>query len=98
MPILTSTTFISVCGAFGSLLFAKYAIDTTKHDEEEFIGKKIDEMFRFVTSSEMVETPESFIKLLQRISQSQEEMTSDIDRILEEKYRSLSRSLIRHIK
>lgn len=98
MPILTSTTFISVCGAFGSLLFAKYAIDAANHDEDVFIGKKIDEMFMFVTSSDMVDTPESFIELLQTLSQAQVDMTLDVDRIREEKYRSLSMSLIRHCK
>ena len=97
LPIVTSTTFISVCGAFGSLAMAKYAIDVAAEDEDAFIGKKIDEMFSFVTSSEILDTQQSFVDLVRELSEAQSTMTLDVDRVREEKYRSLSKSLLQYL-
>lgn len=73
------------------------AIDVAAEDEDAFIGKKIDEMFSFVTSSEILDTQQSFVDLVRELSEAQSTMTLDVDRVREEKYRSLSKSLLQYL-
>ena len=94
IPIVTSPAFLLVCGSFGSLVMAKYAIDTEKAEEDAFVAKKIDEMFSFVTSSDILDTPQSFVDLLDELSKNQSSLADDLNRIREEKYRAISKCVI----
>lgn len=95
LPIVTNPIFIMVCGAVGSLVMTRFTIDAEQQDEDNRVSTKVDEMFKFVTSSDIIDTPQSFIDLLGELSDAQSNMTDDVNRIIEDKYRSISRCVLR---
>ena len=95
LALASSPAFVGMCGAFGSIMLAKYGIDATRADEDRFVAKKVDEMFCFTTGSEILDSSSGFTDLVRELSESQKRLEEDVNDVLLEEYRSLSRTLLR---
>lgn len=94
VPLVTSTSFILMCTTVGALMFSMYSISTDAQEEQEQFEKKIDEMFTFSTSPNIINTPHGFVELVQRLNEAQSKLEKEVQRTETMRYRSVSKTLL----